>query len=105
MPVCLGIDQLSVDPELIARPPDAPFKHVSDPQVAVDLLGIGRLCPVGERGIARDHEHVRESREVGRQILGDPVREILLLWIVAQIGERQYHYRQARWRIYAARWK
>jgi hypothetical protein len=29
-------------------------------------------------------------RQIRRHILGDPIREILLLGIVAQIGERQY---------------
>ena len=40
----------------VARSPDAPFEHIAHPQFAADLLRVDRLVPVGERGIARDHE-------------------------------------------------
>jgi AraC-like DNA-binding protein len=96
MRVGLGIDQLGVDAKLVAGPADAAFQDVAHTQLAADLLCIDSLVPIGERGIARDHEHVREPREIGRQILGHPVGEILLLRIVAEIGERQHDDRQPR---------
>jgi len=56
-----------------------------------DLLGVDRRVPIGERGIPRNHKHARDARQVGRHILSDAVREILLLAIVAQISKRQHH--------------
>ncbi len=60
MRVGLGIDQLGIDADLIARPLDATFQHIADAQLATDLLCVGRLVPIGERGITRDHQHVRD---------------------------------------------
>src|SRR5438445_230921 len=82
--VGFGVDQLGVDADLIARPSDAPFEHVAHPQLAADLLRVDRLVPIGERGIARDHEATRDPRQIGRQILGDSVREILLVGVVVE---------------------
>jgi hypothetical protein len=56
-----------------------------------------RFALKGERSIARDYEHAHDPREIGRQILGDPVREILLVWIVAEVRKGQDNDRQA-WR-------
>ena len=46
--------------------------------------------------LQRDHEHVRDPRQISRQIPGDPVGEILLFGIVAQIDKGQHDDRQAR---------
>jgi hypothetical protein len=92
-----SIDQLGVDTDLVARSPDAPLEHVAHAQLAADLLRVNRLVPVCECGIARDHEHILEPREIGREVLGDPVREILLLPVVAEVRKGQDDDRQA-WR-------
>jgi hypothetical protein len=60
------------------------------------LPRISRPVAIGEGRIARDNGHFREPRQVGRQVLGDAVCEILLFAVVAQIDEGQDHYRQAR---------
>jgi hypothetical protein len=39
---------------------------------------------------------VRESRQVGRQIIGDAIGKILLLTVVGEIGKGQHDDRQAR---------
>ena len=78
-----GIDQLDVDPDLIAGSLDAPFQDIAHPQVAPDPLRVDRLALVSERGVARDDQAALDARDVGRQILGDAVREIFLLWVVA----------------------
>jgi hypothetical protein len=59
----------------------AAFEDVAHAELAPDLFRVGRLALVGERGAAGDDEAAFEMREVGRQIVGDPVREILLLGI------------------------
>src|SRR6516164_5082388 len=94
--MCVGfsIDQLGTDTYLVARPLDAPLQHIAHSQLPTDLLCVSRPVPIGERGIARDHEHVCEPRQIGRQILGNAVGKILLFAVVAQIDERQDHNRQ-----------
>jgi len=90
MPAGLGVDELGSDAQPAARPLDASVEHITDAQLAADLLGVDRFVPIGESAIAGDHERACEPRQVGRQILGDAIRKILLLRIVAEIGERQY---------------
>jgi hypothetical protein len=53
MRVGLGIDQLGVDADLVARSPDVASQHIADAQIATDLLCVNLLALVGERGIAR----------------------------------------------------
>jgi hypothetical protein len=90
MRIGLGVDQLGIDADPVVRTPDAAFQDITHTKLAPDLPCVDSLVPVGERGIARDHEHSCEPRQIGRQILGDAVREILSLGVVAQIakGER-----------------
>ena len=90
MRIPFGVDQLGVDADLVARPADAAFQHIAHTKLAADLLGVDPLVLLSERGIARDYDHVRDARQIGRQILGNPVGEILLLSIVAEISERQH---------------
>ncbi len=90
-----GIDQLGVDADPVARPADTSFENVSYPQLVADLLRIDPLVLISERGVTRDHEHIRKSRQIGCQILRDPVREILLLTIVAEVRKGQDDDRQA----------
>ena len=89
MRVCFGINQLGVDAHPSARPANASFQKVAHAQLATDLPRFARPVPVGECCIARNHQHVRESGQGGRQILGDPVSKILLAWVTAKIVERQ----------------
>jgi len=55
------------------------------------------LALVREGGIASDNKATGNPRQIGGQILGDPVRKVLLLSVVAEVRERQHDYRQA-WR-------
>lgn len=75
----------------MAQPTDAPFQHIAHDKLTIDLLGVDPLPLISERGIARDHEQVRNSRQIRRQILGSAVRKILLLRVVTDIGKRQPH--------------
>src|SRR6516165_6245511 len=84
MRVALSIDQLGVDANPVAQPADAAFEHITHPKLAPDLLGLDPLSLIGECGIARDHKHVRDARQIGRQILGDPICKVLLLRVVAE---------------------
>jgi hypothetical protein len=66
MRVCLRIDQLGVNADPVAQSADAPLQHISHAQLAPDLLRVERPVPIGERGIAGDHQHVLQPREISR---------------------------------------
>jgi hypothetical protein len=97
MRAALGINQLRVDPDLVTRTSYAALQYIAHTKLAADLLRVDRLVLVGESRIAGDHEHSRKPRQIGRQIVSDPVREILLLAVIAEVGKRQDDSRQA-WR-------
>jgi hypothetical protein len=46
--------------------------------------------------VLREMTHVGEPRKVRCQILGDPVREVLLVGVVTEIGEWQHDDREPR---------
>ena len=96
MRIGFGINQLGSDADPGSRPLDLPFEHIAHAKLAADLLRVDRLVSVSESGIARDHEHVRDPRQIGCQISGDPVGEILLFGVVAQIGKGQHGDRRTR---------
>ena len=95
MRVGLGIDQLGAYSHPIAGSPDAPLQHIARTQLVADLLCVGRPVPIGERGVPRNDGHDGKPGQIGRQVFGDTVGEILLFAVVAQIDEGQDHDRQA----------
>ena len=81
---------------VLADAAHAAFEHVAHAEFAPDLLRVDRLALVGEGGVAGDDEAVGEMREVGGQVVGDAVGEIVLLLVAAQILERQDDDRETR---------
>src|SRR5215813_3246521 len=81
---------------MVARPANASLQNVAHAQVSPYLLRVNGLVLIGERGIARDYETALDPRQIGRQVFGNPVREVLLLPIVAEIGKGQHDNRQSR---------
>ena len=90
MYIRFGIDQLCRHADLTLRPLDLSLQHIAYAKLAADLLCFDRPVPVRESGVARDDEHVRDAREIGREISGDTVGKILLFRIVAQVQKRQH---------------
>ena len=84
----LSVDELHVDAHSAAAALNAAFEDVANVQFASNLLKIDVLALVGKRRVAPDDKGARNAREVGGQALGDAVDEIVLLRIVADIGER-----------------
>jgi len=50
------IDQLHIDPSVIASPLHAAFENVMDPEFAADLLRTKAFALVGKGGSRCDHE-------------------------------------------------
>ncbi|MCY1416141.1 hypothetical protein D9M71_316420 [compost metagenome] len=87
------VDQLSVDAHAPRGASGAPFKQVAHAKVLCDPAHIHRLALVGKGRVACDDEQAGDPGQVGDQVLGQPVREGLLLGIAADIDERQHGYR------------
>src|SRR6516165_6163688 len=56
------IDQLGVDAELVARPPDAPFEHIAHTQLPADLSRVDGLVPV-VNAVLREMTSIPGSRD------------------------------------------
>ena len=91
-----GVDQLHIDAHAISAALNAPLQHITNVQLAADLLQIDGSALVGESGVPPDHERAAKTRKIGRQALRDPVDKMLLLRVAADIGERQNNHREAR---------
>ena len=92
----LGRDELGVDRDLLAEAAHAAFEHIAHAEFAPDLLGVDGLALVGEGGVAGDDETVRQMREIGSEVVGEAIREIVLFLVAVQIFERQHDDREAR---------
>ena len=66
------------------NPARAPFEQVSDTESAPDLSRVDRPLLVGGGGVAPDDEAILELRNLGREIVGEGVSEILLVRIACQ---------------------
>src|SRR5262249_39101523 len=83
-------------------PPDATLQDVSRAQLPPDLPDIDRLALVLEGGIASDDREVGEPRQLGCNILGHAIAEVVLLGVTVKIRERQHRdggpIKRGRWR-------
>src|SRR6266536_1192603 len=73
-PVC-RIDELRRDAHPVGRLAHAAFEHVTDAELATDLLYVYGMTLVGEARIAGDHEYIAKPRQCRSDILNDPVCE------------------------------
>ena len=85
-----GVDELRVDAHPVLVALHRAFEHIADAELLADLLGVDVLALVGEGRVAGDDEAVADARQVGRQILGDPVGEVVLVRVVREVGEGQH---------------
>ncbi|MND77852.1 hypothetical protein D3C80_695530 [compost metagenome] len=87
------VDQLGVDAHPPCGAPCAAFQQVAHAEVLCDPAHIHRLSLVGEDRVACDDEQAGVPAQVGYQVFGQPIREGVLLGIVAEVDERQHGYR------------
>ena len=89
-----GVEKLDVHAQPVADLAHAPFGHISNVKLPAGLLGVDRLAPVGEAGMAGDHEQGPEPRQFGDDVLRDPVGKVILRGIAAQIRKRKHRDRR-----------
>ncbi len=85
----VGADQLHRHPNGVAGFADAAFKHVRDPERLRDLGDRDLFTLEVERGGAGRHSQVGASGDEVDEFLGNPVRKVLLVLLLAHIDERQ----------------
>src|SRR2546429_5741148 len=95
MAATVAIDQLRIDTDARAHPPDAAFEDEANVQFTRDLLHVHGNATIPERGRARAHRKEAPTRELGNDVLGDSVAEIILLRITAHVGEGEHADRNA----------
>ena len=86
----LGVDELHVDAHAISPALNAALENIADVQLPSEPLGANAFPLEGERGVAGDHERAADPRQIRGQTLGNPIGEIILLGIAAEIRERQH---------------
>src|SRR2546430_16214966 len=95
MAATVAIDQLRIDTDSRAHPPDAAFEDEANVQFTRDLLHVHGNATIPERGRARAHRKAAPTRELGHDVLGASVAEIILLRITAHVGEGEHAARNA----------
>ena len=74
----LRVDELRVDAHPVLVALRRAFEHVANAKLLADLLGVEVLALVGEGRVAGDHETVADAREIGGEVFGDAVGEVIL---------------------------
>jgi hypothetical protein len=81
------LDQLGGDPDPAARLADAAFHDVLHAEVGRHLLHLEAAALVLEGGVAGDHEEAAVAGELGDDVLGDALGEVILLRVSGHVGE------------------
>ena len=82
MLAAFGVDELDIDTHAAGVALDRPFEHIADPKLLADFPGVDILALEGEGGISGDHEGAAQARQVGGQVFGDAVGEVILGGVV-----------------------
>ena len=82
MLAAFGVDELDIDTHAAGVALDRPFEHIADPKLLADFSGVDILALEREGGVAGDHEGAAKARQVGGQVLGDAVGEVILGGVV-----------------------
>ena len=85
-----GLDELGGDPDALAGLAHAAFDDIAHPQFPPNFGDVHRLPLEHERGVARDNEQATAAAQLGDDVLGDAIGEILLLGIARHVGEWQH---------------
>ncbi len=85
-----SVNQLGGDPNPISGLANAAFESEPDAELAAYLRDVERLVLVDECRIARDDEQAGDLAEIGDDVLGDSITEILLISIAAHVVEGEH---------------
>ena len=84
------IAELDIDANFVVRTTDASLQNIAHLQFAADLRCAQSATTVGISRVPRYHDHIGNARKIGRDIVGDGIRQILLITVIAEIREREH---------------
>src|SRR5438046_5476859 len=84
----LGIDELRGDPDAFPHPAHAALDQEANTQLVPEPLHVDGLALEPESRVARSYRQRAPSRQLGDDVLGDAVGEIVLLRIASHVQER-----------------
>ena len=77
--------ELDVHAHAVAIALHRAFEHIADTEFSADRLGGDVFVLVGEGPGPGDNETAADGREVGGEILGNAIDEIILAWIAREV--------------------
>src|SRR5579862_6106290 len=86
----VGTDQLGSDPQAAAGLADTALKDMRNTQFARDRCYVLRFILEVEGRSSRGHTQIRDLRELLNKLLRESIREILLVLLLAHVGEGQH---------------
>jgi len=86
---CLCVDQLHRGAQALASQPDTAFEDEFRTELPAHLRHVHRLAPVAERGVSGDDGEIPEAAQLGDDVLGEAVGEVVLLCASRHVRERQ----------------
>src|SRR6202008_811357 len=87
MRAALGVGKLHVHARPITGPADAAFEDIADAEFTAELFNVYRSALVGKGSAAGDNKAACDPREIGGQIVGDPVDETFQIRLVREVGK------------------
>jgi hypothetical protein len=96
MRAALRIGQLHIDSNRCTGSPKASFDNIANAKFTTDFSHVNRLSLESKSRVAGDHKSTGNPREIGGQVVGDPIGDKLQLQIIREVGKGQDHNRKAR---------
>jgi hypothetical protein len=84
------VDQLQIDPHIVANSLNRTFEYGVDAELCGDFTKVSILVPVAHHGGARGDLQSLDVGKLGQQVVMDAVGKQLVFRIIAAAGERQY---------------
>ena len=83
------VHQLRGDAHAVSRTPNTAFEHMAHAEVPRNYLYAHGAPLIHERRTPRDNENAPQFRQLGDDVFGDAVREMLLLSVARHVDEGQ----------------
>src|SRR5262245_59446096 len=84
MGIALRVNQLNVDPHVVARFLQTSFKNVRNSKLLRDLTEIARFALIKLGGSARNHFQIRDASQTRQNFFLNPICKIGVIWIAAE---------------------
>ena len=83
----LRIDKLRVDLHRSVKSPHTPLEQIADTAFPADRPRIDSPSFIGQSRFAGNDESPREARQIGRQVVGNGIREEVVPCVATEVAE------------------